>query len=253
MPNIQPIFSRVADIQGGVLLIGAAADNTGQNANNQIIATSDATNGGYFQRLRLKATGTVVATVLRIYLNNGNGTDVPVSNVPQTLTGTPSGSGGTLLTMNVCAKVAAVDPWGAATAFSAEAANVAVTGPTGSIVWNWNASSNSNTYLLLVGPTPTSEERLVVVTGANTYTMTSLPTIKISSLYACNGTTQPYNNYFYGEISLPAITGSLTTGSPDIDYPLNFAIPPGWRILCGLGTTTNASNGWVVTAIGGKY
>ena len=254
MPNIQPIFSRVADIQGGQLLINAAADYTGQNVFNQCIATADTNNGGYFQRLRFKATGTVNATVARIYLNNGNGITVSQANVPQSLTGTPSSTGGNLLTANVVARVAALDQYGALTAFSTESANIGVSAPagTGSIAFNWNASSNSNTYILIIGPSPGSEERYVLVTGANTYTLTSIPTTKLSNTYA-GGTTQAYNNFFYGEVSLPALTGSVSSALPDIDYPLNIAIPPGWRILCGLGAAANISNGWVVTAFGGKY
>jgi len=256
MPNIQPIFSRVADIQGGQLLITAAADTTGQNVFNQCVATADANNGGYFQRLRFKATGTVVATVCRIYINNGLGTDISQANVPQTLTGTPSGTGGSLQTANISARVAAVDQFGAVTAFSTESANIAVSTSTnaGSILFNWNASSNSNTYILVIGATPGAEERIITNIQGNTYTMTAIPNTKVSGAgYAANGTTQLYNNFLYGEVSLPAVTGTLTAGTQDIDYPLNFALPPAWRILCGLGTTTNVSNGWIVTAIGGKY
>jgi hypothetical protein len=40
------------------------------------VFTADATNGGFVQRLKLRAAGTNVATVLRIFINNGstNGT-----------------------------------------------------------------------------------------------------------------------------------------------------------------------------------
>jgi hypothetical protein len=254
--NINPIFTRIADIQGGTLLIGAAADTTGQNANNTTVATADLTNGSYFQKLRFKCTGTVVATVARIYLNNGYGVAAPTSNTVQNLTGTPSGTGGFLLTQNLVAKVCSVDQWGVPSPFSTASANVAVNSPTGigSVVWNWNAAANSNTYILIVGAQPGGEGSHVTVRDANTYTMTTLPTAKVAEEYGVNnGMTQLYNNYYYGDVSLPAVTGSLTTAMPEVDYPLNIALPPGHRIICGLGTTTNVSNGWIVTAIGGAY
>ena len=143
LPNNSPIFSRIGDVTSdsstgmGTALTSAAADYTGAGANNGIVATADATNGGFIQRLRFKALGTNVATVMRIYLNNGS-------------------------------------------------ANTTAT-----------------------------------------------------------------NNSFYGEISLPATTATATAATVDIDYPLNFALPAGFRIVCGLGTAVAA--GWKITPIMGKY
>jgi len=259
--NINPIFTRIADIQGGVLLsqaafgVGAISEMFGQNANTVIVATSDVTNGSYFQKLRFKVTGTVVATVARIYINNGLGQHQPTSNVPQTLTGTPSGTGGFLLTQNLVAKVCSVDQWGVPSAFSTETGNVAVSSATGigSVLWNWNASSNSNTYILIVGPSSNSQEEYFLVQGANTFTQTVLPTLEVSAKYASNGAIQLYNNFYIGDLSLPVVTGSLTTAMPEVDYPLNIALPPSWKIVVGLGTTTNVSNGWICTSVGGAY
>lgn len=53
------------------LVTAAAADYTGISANYALVWTSDATNGGFIQRLRFKAGGTNTATVARIFLNNG--------------------------------------------------------------------------------------------------------------------------------------------------------------------------------------
>lgn len=254
--NIQPIFTRLADIQGGVLLIGAAADTTGQNANNTVVATADPTNGSYYQKLRFKCTGTVVATVARIYINNGYGIAVATSNTVQNLTGTPSGTGGFLLTQNLVAKVCSVDQWGVPSPFSTVSANVAVSSGSGlgSILWNWNAASNSNTYILITGFAAGSEGSYVKVVGANTYTQQVISNDKVTEAYGVNqAMTQLYNNFYIGDLSLPAVTGTLTTAMPEVDYPLNIALPANMKIIVGLGTTTNVSNGWVVTAIGGKY
>ena len=138
--NSAPIFSRVGDIQGnGPILTQVASPNqyNGTDANVQLIFTADATNGGYIQRLRMKAVGTNVATVARVWINNGS---------------TPG-------------------------------------------------------------------------TAAN--------------------------NDFYGEVSLPAITATQTSATVDIDYPMNIALPPGYRIYVGIGTTV--ASGWFVTAIAGAY
>lgn len=135
--NTAPVYSRLGAI--GLTTGQTSAQNTydGAGANDTLVFTGDATNGNFIQRLRFKAKGTNVATVARIYINNGS----------------------------------------------------------------------------------------------------------------TNGTAA--NNTFYGEISLPATTASATAATPDVDYAMNFALPPGYRIYVGLGTAVSA--GWTVTTIGGVY
>jgi hypothetical protein len=76
--NGDPIFSRIGDVTKD----GA----TGMNqlvllgANNSLVWTADATNGGFIQRLRFKAGGTNVATVARIYINNGSANTTAANN-----------------------------------------------------------------------------------------------------------------------------------------------------------------------------
>ena len=79
--NITPVYSLDARFSTdgtaantspvGVTLTTAANDYTGIAAANAVVFTADAVEGGYVQRLRLRALGTNVATVLRIYINNG--------------------------------------------------------------------------------------------------------------------------------------------------------------------------------------
>lgn len=141
--NIDPIYSKSGDVSNNsgtamnALVTAAANDYTGAGANNSLIFTADPTNGSYVERIRFKPGGTNVASVARIFLNNG-------------------------------------------------AVNTTAT-----------------------------------------------------------------NNVFYGEISLPAITAIATAATIEIDYPLGFALPAGFRIYFGLGTAVAA--GWVATVIGGKY
>lgn len=141
--NAAPIYTKIADCSNNgttgmnALVTTANNDYIGTNAAATLVFTADATNGGYVERLRFKAGGTNVATVARIYINNG-----------------------------------------------------------------------------------------------------STPTVAA-------------NNSFYGEISLPAITAIATAATDDIDYPMGFALPAGFRIYFQLATAVAA--GWVCTAIGGKY
>lgn len=75
----------------------------------------------------------------------------------------------------------------------------------------------------------------------------------VARVYINNGSTNgtATNNTLYGELSLPATTAATTSATVDVDYPLNFALPPGYRIYVGLGATVAA--GWIVTTIGGAY
>lgn len=78
-------------------------------------------------------------------------------------------------------------------------------------------------------------------------------TASVARIYLNNGSTPTTatNNSFYGQISLPATTATNTAATSEIDYPLEFALNPGFRIYVGLGTTVAA--GWVCVCIGGKY
>ena len=61
------------------------------------------------------------------------------------------------------------------------------------------------------------------------------------------------NNTFIGEISLPAFTYSATAAQVELDYPINFALPAGYKIYLGLGTAPANNNGWQATVIAGNY
>lgn len=79
--NTDPIYSRVGSLSRDNVaspnsgmnqpILLASGDFTGAGANNSLVWTADPTNGGFVQRLRFKASGTNVATVARIYINNG--------------------------------------------------------------------------------------------------------------------------------------------------------------------------------------
>jgi hypothetical protein len=68
-----------------------------------------------------------------------------------------------------------------------------------------------------------------------------------------NGLTNatPSNNILYDEITLAATTASLNSALPTYELPLNFALPPGYKLNVTLGTTVAA--GYYISVIGGKY
>lgn len=244
--NTSPIFSALGDVQGGDVLTTAAADYTGQGVNNAVVFQSDLDNGGFIQRLRFKALGTNAATVARIYFNNGQSRFLGQVAAPTgTPTGTPSSSGGTLLTGSYFAKIVSVDQYGGRSVASTETASVSVTGPTGSILWSWAAATGAASYRIYVGPT-TGGQITYFTSTTNSFTQTAAVGTRDSLSNSVSN-----NNALIGEISLPATSSSTSAATVDIDYPLNFALPPGGRIIVGLGATVVA--GWVVTGVGGEY
>lgn len=250
--NANPIYSRQGSIQGGTVLTLAAGDYVGANSNNQVIFIADSTNGGFVQRLRFKALGTNTASVARVYINDGTGSQANTVLAATTPTGTPSSSGGFLPSATYYARVQAEDAFGQPAPLSPESTGVSVTGPNGSISWTWTAVTNANSYNIFVGLIPSGTnlngaEQVMFTTTTNSFTQTDV----IGSGMLTSAGNLLNNNIFYGEVSLPATTASQTAGTVDIDYPVNFALPPGYRVIVGLGTTVAA--GWMVSTIGGAY
>ena len=79
--------------------------------------------------------------------------------------------------------------------------------------------------------------------------------VSVARIYFNNGSaiTTATNNTFYGEISLPSTTATTTAAGVDIDYPINVALPPGYRIVIGISAGTTLASGWVPTVIAGAY
>ena len=69
--NTAPIFSRLAHNEwtNGVATANTAKDGTGTV---DTVFTADATNGSYLQKLIVRPLGTNIASVLRVFLNNGS-------------------------------------------------------------------------------------------------------------------------------------------------------------------------------------
>lgn len=135
--NTAPIFTLLGDIQWGTTAITTA--NTAKDGTGTVLTafTADATNGGFVQKIRFRAAGTNVATVARVFINNGS----------------------------------------------------------------TNATAG--------------------------------------------------NNILFDEITLSATTLSEVASLPVYELPLNFALPPGYKINVTIGTSVSA--GYYVSVVGGKY
>lgn len=105
-----------------------------------------------------------------------------------------------------------------------------------------------------------THNKLVFTAGANgsyvqrlRFKAIGTNTASVARIFINNGSanTTAANNAFYGEVSLPATTAIATAATVEIDYPMNFALTPNFRIYVGLGTTVAA--GWVCFAVAGEY
>jgi hypothetical protein len=244
--NTAPIFSKVGAIGQSHLLTTAANDYNGVSLHNRCVFYSDATNGGFIQRIRFKARGTNVATVARIYIGRG-WVNTNFATAPAAPTGTPSTTGGTMLSGAYFATIIAVGPGGSQSVIGSYSASVSVTGPTGSIAWTWTAVAGATSYRIYVtyagGATGTATRYFT--SSTNSYTQTTAPET------GTGDDPMTGNQFLFGELSLPATTASASAATPDIEYSMNLALPPDHEVLVGLGTTVAA--GWQVSAIGGAY
>ena len=78
--NTQPIYTASGDTQwiGSVLTANTTKDlSTGTS----YLAFTASDNGGYVQRMRFRALGTNVASVARIFINNGGATGTAANNI----------------------------------------------------------------------------------------------------------------------------------------------------------------------------
>jgi len=79
-PNALALFSRVADWQWTVPVLAANTSKDLTAGTSYLVFTADATNGGYVKKLRIRHLGTNIATVLRVFINNGSATTTAANN-----------------------------------------------------------------------------------------------------------------------------------------------------------------------------
>lgn len=83
--NTSPIYSIAGSVSNNnatgmnQLITAAANDYTGAGANNSLVFTAGS-DGSFIERVRLKAGGTNIASVMRFFLNNGADPTVATNN-----------------------------------------------------------------------------------------------------------------------------------------------------------------------------
>lgn len=79
--NTAPIYSLLGEIEWGTTAITTA--NTAKDGTGTVLTvfTADATNGGFVQRIRFRAAGTNIATVARVFINNGSTNATAANNI----------------------------------------------------------------------------------------------------------------------------------------------------------------------------
>jgi hypothetical protein len=78
--NNQPIFSIAGDAQWSSGAITAANTTTDLTSGTIYAIFTGGTNGSYIQRIRFRHLGTNVATVARVWINNGSTTGTAANN-----------------------------------------------------------------------------------------------------------------------------------------------------------------------------
>ncbi len=78
--NVSPIFSRLADVQWAITVLAANTTTDLSGGTIYLVWTADATNGGLLQKLKIRQLGTNVATVMRVWINNGSTTATAANN-----------------------------------------------------------------------------------------------------------------------------------------------------------------------------
>ena len=78
--NTAPIFTLTPAVEWGPTLITTA--NTAKDGTGTVLTVFTAgTNGSYIQRVRFRTAGTNVATVARLFINNGSASSTAANNI----------------------------------------------------------------------------------------------------------------------------------------------------------------------------
>lgn len=181
--NTNPIYSRAGDIQWQAPLITAANDYTCFSSLNGSVFEADDTNGGFIRAVRFKALGTNIASLARIFINNGlpNQQFITASGTP---TGTPATTNGTINTSSQYAKIVPIGQGGDVGVVSTESAAVVVTGPSGSIAWAWTAPSGFtiSAYRVHVGPATGAQAEYFVAPQSSITASQSTTTMTVTAI-----------------------------------------------------------------------
>ena len=78
--NTAPIFSIAGDIEWGAT--GVTGANTAKDGTGTVLTVFTANvDGAFVQRIRFRSAGTNIATVARVFINNGSTNATPANNI----------------------------------------------------------------------------------------------------------------------------------------------------------------------------
>lgn len=124
------------------------------------------------------------------------------------------------------------------TAITAANTNADLTAGTSYLVWTADASNGGYARELRLKANPANNTAATVL-----------------RVWVNNGSTTgtASNSCLIGEMGIPATTASSTNPQADFVYPLNFALPAGYKIYITLGTAPGGSGAFSACVIAGKY
>jgi len=78
--NTAPIFSIAGDVEWGATAL--TTQNTAKDGTGTVLTVFTANvDGGFVQRIRFRSAGTNIATVARVFINNGSTNATPANNI----------------------------------------------------------------------------------------------------------------------------------------------------------------------------
>jgi len=78
--NTAPIYSRLGSIQWAPAVVKTANTAKDGTGTAQVVFTADATNGSRVERIVCRSAGSNVATVMRVFVNNGSDAETAANN-----------------------------------------------------------------------------------------------------------------------------------------------------------------------------
>ena len=271
--NTTPIYSQTPHVSWVAAITAANNTYTGTGSITTLF-TAAATYGSFVRSIKAKAAGSCTASCLRIFIGNGSSNTTATNNslyaefsLPTT---TAIATAATSPEIEIPLNLALP---GGYTLFAV--LGTAVSAGWGLVTVGGDYAANSINPLYTL--TPVVGNSAAILTANNTYTGTGtigtvftaganggyLRSIKAKALgtniasvvrvFLNNGgaNSSATNNGLYAEFSLPITTSSALALLPEIEIPINVALPGSYTAFCVIGTTVAA--GWNFTGVGGSY
>lgn len=123
---------------------------------------------------------------------------------------------------------------------------VTATNGTGALESIFQADATEGSFIDNIGIKP--------VGGSTAGTVLRIFLCSVTGVFTPGSSNSSTNTHLMAEITLPATTASNSAAAGEWSIPLRRAIPAGWRLLVGFGTSTGAAGvGYEFITWGSKY